>query len=31
VTTTSHGSKARKRRSLSPSWSRPTCPRCTGS
>ena len=25
MTTTSHGSKARKRRSLSPSWSRATC------
>ena len=28
VTTTSHGSKARKRRSLSPSWSRTTSPAC---
>ena len=29
VTTTSHGSRARKRRSLSPSWSRPTSRCCT--
>ena len=29
MTTTSHGSKARKRRSLSPSWSRATSPACS--
>ena len=29
MTTTSHGSKARKRRSLSPSWSRKTSPACS--